>query len=251
MKVNSPSDGDDSRNSSRRSLHLLSGRYLPEFRSRRSIRQMLSPTSTGITKQSCVEGHSGCQPIDHGALQVSSKSKRTYSAMSTGGKEHNSPKRRVKTPLRKRRTSRGTYSTQFTLEEFFKSHTMDQSGATGRSTELLQEAELVDETKELEYEDESATHTSLSKDPAGPNAVSSPVKAWSKIMTPRQAPRCESHGEPCISLVTKKAGINQGRSFWMCRRPLGPRGTAEKGTQWKCPTFIWCNDWEARKDTNL
>ena len=68
-------------------------------------------------------------------------------------------------------------------------------------------------------------------------------KSWSKIFTKPAAPRCEGHGEPCISLLTKKPGMNLGRSFWMCPRPLGPSGAKEKNTQWRCQTFIWCSDW--------
>ena len=68
-------------------------------------------------------------------------------------------------------------------------------------------------------------------------------ESWSKLFTKPPAPRCEGHGEACVSMLTKKSGMNCGRSFWMCPRPLGPSGTKEKGTQWRCPTFIWCSDW--------
>ena len=68
-------------------------------------------------------------------------------------------------------------------------------------------------------------------------------ESWSKIFTKPAAPRCEGHDEPCISLLTKKPGMNLGRSFWMCSRPLGPSGAKEKNTQWRCQTFIWCSDW--------
>ena len=68
-------------------------------------------------------------------------------------------------------------------------------------------------------------------------------ESWSKLFTKPTAPRCEGHDEPCISLLTKKPGMNLGRSFWMCPRPLGPSGAKEKNTQWRCQTFIWCSDW--------
>ena len=77
-------------------------------------------------------------------------------------------------------------------------------------------------------------------------SVHDPVESkesWSKLFTKPAAPRCEGHGEPCISLLTKKPGINLGRSFWMCPRPLGPSGAKEKNTQWRCQTFLWCSDW--------
>ena len=77
-------------------------------------------------------------------------------------------------------------------------------------------------------------------------SVHDPVQSkesWSKLFTKPTAPRCEGHNETCISLLTKKPGMNLGRSFWMCPRPLGPSGAKEKNTQWRCQTFIWCSDW--------
>ena len=70
-------------------------------------------------------------------------------------------------------------------------------------------------------------------------------ESWSKLFTKPVAPRCEGHNEHCISLLTKKNGINCGRSFWICPRPLGPTGAKEKNTQWRCQTFIWCSDWNS------
>lgn len=68
---------------------------------------------------------------------------------------------------------------------------------------------------------------------------------WSKLFTKKPPPTCEGHDEPCISLKTKKPGVNFGRSFWICPRPLGPSGNKEKGTTWRCSTFIWANDWDS------
>ncbi|KAL2866010.1 DNA-(apurinic or apyrimidinic site) lyase APN2 [Aspergillus lucknowensis] len=68
---------------------------------------------------------------------------------------------------------------------------------------------------------------------------------WSRLFTKKPPPKCEGHQEQCISLKTKKPGANFGRSFWICPRPLGPSGNKEKGTAWRCPTFIWANDWDS------
>ncbi|KFY24210.1 hypothetical protein V493_05379 [Pseudogymnoascus sp. VKM F-4281 (FW-2241)] len=69
-------------------------------------------------------------------------------------------------------------------------------------------------------------------------------ESWSKILGTRIAPRCE-HNEPCRMLSTKKPGLNCGRSFYICARPLGPSGEKERGTQWRCGTFIWSSEWIA------
>ncbi|KAJ5299408.1 hypothetical protein N7476_010965 [Penicillium atrosanguineum] len=93
-----------------------------------------------------------------------------------------------------------------------------------------------------------------------PSAQSSPTKLrtddslidpivskedWTKLFTKKPVPRCESHQEPCVSLTTKKPGMNRGRAFWICPRPLGPSGEKENGSQWRCPTFIWASDWNS------
>ena len=76
-------------------------------------------------------------------------------------------------------------------------------------------------------------------------------ESWSKLFTKPAAPRCEGHDEPCITLLTKKPGMNLGRSFWMCPRPLGPSGAKEKNTQWRCQTFIWCSDWNPNSTSGV
>jgi AP endonuclease 2 len=67
-------------------------------------------------------------------------------------------------------------------------------------------------------------------------------QSWRKLFTKPLVPNCE-HGEPCKTMVTTKAGMNHGRSFWMCNRPIGPSGNNEKNTAWRCNTFIWASDW--------
>ena len=92
---------------------------------------------------------------------------------------------------------------------------------------------------------ENSESVTPSKEPAEQKDIIDPIVAkesWSKLLGKRVVPKCE-HGEPCVSYVTKKAGMNCGRSFYMCPRPLGPSGQKEKDTQWRCGTFIWSSDW--------
>ncbi|KAF4966028.1 hypothetical protein FSARC_6228 [Fusarium sarcochroum] len=54
-----------------------------------------------------------------------------------------------------------------------------------------------------------------SSDPDSSDRVFDPIEAkesWSKLLGKRVAPRCE-HSEPCISLTTKKPGVNCGTSY--------------------------------------
>ncbi|KAK0633685.1 putative DNA lyase apn2 protein [Immersiella caudata] len=71
-------------------------------------------------------------------------------------------------------------------------------------------------------------------------------ESWSKLLGKRRVPKCE-HGEDCQIQTTKKAGINCGRSFFSCSRPLGPTGRKEEGTEFRCGTFIWSSDWNGRQ----
>jgi AP endonuclease-2 len=70
-------------------------------------------------------------------------------------------------------------------------------------------------------------------------------EGWTKLFSKKPSPRCEGHAEPCMLLTTKKPGVNCGRQFWMCSRPIGPSGQKEVGTQWRCGTFIWASDWKS------
>ena len=95
------------------------------------------------------------------------------------------------------------------------------------------------------------TRTFGSDPPSTRGAEQSPsknIESWSKLFAKPLAPRCEGHDEPCKTMVTKKPGLNCGRSFWMCARPLGPSGTKESGTAWRCKTFIWCKDQNSTND---
>lgn len=62
----------------------------------------------------------------------------------------------------------------------------------------------------------SQTMTSPVCDPGAAQQASK--EGWTKLFSKRPPPRCEGHAEPCISLTTKKPGVNRGRQFWMCPR---------------------------------
>ncbi|KAK5111907.1 hypothetical protein LTR62_004639 [Meristemomyces frigidus] len=93
----------------------------------------------------------------------------------------------------------------------------------------------------------SATTLSPAQFGAKVAAAERTQRNWGTLFSKPIAPMCEGHNEPCKTMLTKKKGSNQGRSFWMCNRPLGPSGGKEKNSQWRCATFIWCSDWQGRK----
>lgn len=122
-------------------------------------------------------------------------------------------------------------------------HTPDTPGVESPKNMAISPTHATSRT----LEDETSTFISLinSQSPSSAYDLVENKDSWSKLFTKPAAPRCETHHEPCISLTTKKSGMNCGRSFWICPRPLGPTGAKERNTEWRCPTFIWCSDWNS------
>ncbi|KAI1501639.1 DNase I-like protein, partial [Biscogniauxia marginata] len=264
----------------------MSAKLIPEFNRRQNIKDMFfkkpatpksTPTSTpapsselfttlkkdsaelasSTTSDSSLSG----QPSSQSGSLASAPSprkpasgglKRTPSSASNGNK----PSKKAKATLSKEPSSKG----QSTLMGFFKPKTATVSEKDTGAEENRKLTNGFDGTSEVENEsDMMASQTSRvdadeTKDvpaPASPGRVFDPIESkesWSKILGKRVVPKCE-HGEDCISLVTKKAGINCGRSFYICPRPLGPSGEKEKGTQWRCGTFIWSSDWNGSQQS--
>lgn len=179
-------------------------------------------------------------------------------------------KRPVKTdnpPVKRSKSASSRTSTptagQSTLKGFFKpkstpaveppifEHSEDtESDITGKSFSepASQQAEPQEPGSSKPVSEESNPPTPTTAPPTKDTGFVDPVASkedWSKLFTKKPPPTCEEHDEPCISLKTKKPGPNFGRSFWICPRPLGPSGNKEKGTTWRCPTFIWANNWDS------
>jgi AP endonuclease-2 len=152
---------------------------------------------------------------------------------------------------------------QSNLMGFFKAKVPQSDGAAGSPSILTSgidgesdttstatsdpstRAQSFTESQNLAMFSNENSPSSKSFDPAQQKTIVDPIVAkegWSKLLGKRKVPRCE-HDEPCISLLTKKPGVNLGRSFYMCPRPIGPSGQKEKNSQWRCGTFIWSSDW--------
>lgn len=67
--------------------------------------------------------------------------------------------------------------------------------------------------------------------------------SWNKLFTKPSAPLCDGHSEPAKKMQTRKPGVNNGRWFWMCARPVGPSGPKERSgrsnDEWRCNYFKW------------
>ncbi|TNY23190.1 Endonuclease/exonuclease/phosphatase [Rhodotorula diobovata] len=70
------------------------------------------------------------------------------------------------------------------------------------------------------------------------------ASAWSSIFAPKPPPLCEGHNEPAKLWTVNKTGLNKGRRFFLCARPVGPgydQGQAKLHVdpQFRCNFFQW------------
>ncbi|KAK4698543.1 hypothetical protein P7C70_g7729, partial [Phenoliferia sp. Uapishka_3] len=68
--------------------------------------------------------------------------------------------------------------------------------------------------------------------------------AWSTLFTPKALPMCDGHNEPSKLWTVNKPGLNKGRRFYLCSRPVGPgydKGQAKThvNKEWRCNFFEW------------
>lgn len=282
---------------SQKDLLPLSGKLIPEFDRRRTIRDMFSRTPA-ISGQSLRNNHgiamlgtAGAKSNDiHNTANASSPQRRlehTTEASSPAAIEESvSSRKRLNSPTipskrnndtasdiddckRKKSLVRSPSATkrhasngQSTLKGFFKPKVATALVDRASGLDETQSASSANAVEPPESMKQGPRRSSLngfnddsskSEDAIEDSKTDSPgqkhvldqiaaKESWEKLLGRRIAPRCE-HGEACVSFLTKKAGINCGRSFYMCPRPLGPSGAKERNSQWRCGTFIWSSDW--------
>lgn len=255
----------------------LSAKLMPEFDGRRSIKDMFSkkPVWTPKFQATPPELPQPREPIvaatasqDNSSTPLEPRSgiKREGSLSFTGA-----PKR-AKPATDNSQAKSKTKPGQKTLQGFFKPKSAPASApplspAPSASTIGDVGANFTSASPLPPPQPPAAAHPSKNlQSLEDAETVFDPIEnkeSWSKLLGKRVVPRCE-HNEPCISLLTKKPGVNcgkanwyhtyfslaianildsAGRSFYICPRPLGPSGEKEKGTEWRCGTFIWSSDW--------
>ncbi len=245
----------------------MSGKLIQEFDKRRSIRDMFARTPSLPQGKSSMAEIEANNPAPMPAVAISSAParddsatsptalSRTVSNTSTMSTKPITGKRPAKqadaAPATKRSktaaptTPNGLSKGQRSLKGFFtqktpsveapiaEEPTADTKEAEKEEAEVVMDitaaVSIISPTKAPSFEDEAATFATK--------------KTWGKLFSRPVAPKCE-HSEPCKTMTTRKPGANCGRSFWMCVRPLGPSGKQEKGSQWRCNTFIWTSEWD-------
>ncbi|KAL5356439.1 Endonuclease/exonuclease/phosphatase [Aspergillus floccosus] len=261
-----------------------SGRLIPEFDKRRSIKDMFSRKSSATaTKENTTTMEpslSGSQKANAATVRPSEEkatptTNPSDSQPAQGAARKRSQRNEPVPPVKRSKSTptptQAALGGQKSLKGFFKPKVSvteqdnvvpnQGSDSPGLTPDLLPEASSKSEPDnsadaQTTNKIEGGPDSPLKSQPAAPSSQENegfidPIVSkedWSKLFSKKAAPRCEGHQEPCISLTTKKPGVNCGRSFWICPRPLGPSGNKEKGTQWRCSTFIWASDWNTRTE---
>ncbi|OAA60139.1 DNA lyase, partial [Cordyceps fumosorosea ARSEF 2679] len=267
--------GQRIRNWEQRDALALSAKLIPEFDRRRNIRDMFTNKAAHASFD---RGKNGGQ-----LLQMEAADRSAHKTTSTGttasgasdaeetnveerervsqNKRHAGPVQ-VGIPANKKSKGSSDAKTkvaggQTTLQGFFKPRSTSTRASAGgqcgplagpcQVPGLAQTPPLTANAVSLQTPTSSQTVNVKPVEQNSPGKVFDPIEAkesWSKLLGRRVVPKCE-HDEPCISLVTKKPGVNCGRSFYICPRPLGPSGDKERDTEWRCGTFIWSSDWNS------
>lgn len=261
--------------------HLLpmSGRLITEFDKRRNIKDMFSrksPEKSSTSDTSTTASFGKNTPDSDRVVKpylsdfhLPPSANSSQSAATTAAPlKRDSAKRSLFTtataaapPSAKRAKPDPPSKGQQSLKGFFSSTTTtptpDRTSSARSSfntdsaitTNTTTTTKLTDSTAAALVNNEKSTNGSCNTNPPSPSFLSTltphdPTRpSWTQVFTKPLPPPC-THQEPCQRLLTKKPGVNCGRGFWMCARPLGPSGVKEKGTQWRCGTFVWCSDWK-------
>ncbi|KAF7563844.1 hypothetical protein G7046_g244 [Stylonectria norvegica] len=264
-------NGERSREWGMKDLLPLSARLIPEFDRRQSIRDMFTKKASPSRPPQEPEVGSDVWETLPDSVQINSQTIAQRNEEAFPSQELRSvPKRPAETSeVNTARTSKKSKASnetknkvangQRTLQGFFKPkapvsqpskiETFAASQATPSPTKARGGSASAASSQQGTQKSATPSQGSPSKvpKPDSPGRVFDPIEAkesWSKLLSKRVVPRCD-HNEPCISLTTKKAGINCGRSFYICPRPLGPSGEKEKDSEWRCGTFIWSSDWSS------
>lgn len=249
--------GERQREYSTKDLLPLSGRLIPEFDRRRSIKDMFfakpaaSSTGNRSMRASDSQVSAASDTAVYEATATDKNSVKSLPAITEGPPSAlpngNLKRSRTETtvvppPKRSKSASKSEKGKgQQSLMGFFQpKKTEEPKGHTPDSSTLQTNSNTSSPSKPA-HSPPSANAPATEEETVIDPIVSK--ESWSKLFTKKAAPKCEDHEEPCIMMTTKKAGVNCGRSFWMCSRPLGPTGQKERGTQWRCGTFIWASDW--------
>jgi AP endonuclease 2 len=220
-------DGRRVREWSAKDLLPSSAKLIPEFDRRRSIKEMFmkktvptpgpdTPTPTAMrTGETIAETE---HPTMTGESQRAVSRKSTGTAPQGPKAPAEPPKRPAPSPKsskaqKKPKTARAAGPGQVSLKAFFQAKP-SASAASSSSTENPEipasESRVLTTWNDADNNGGNTPQRTVADSES--DTVFDPIAnkdSWSKLMKKRSPPRCE-HDEPCITLTTKKAGVNNG-----------------------------------------
>ena len=262
----------------------LSGRLLPEFDKRRSIKDMFARTTShseekrsrasheeihATQEQDISKAHDACATEAEPNSRAPAKTPPSHSPLNAAEKRRVTISPAVKPPKRpklKATASKQQSSSkgQQSLKGFFTS-TADRPGSpeppepsqaagdglpgesavqcraqlTAYRETAQPDVSHTTETREAApcpSQDTACAELAAAADADQPVDLDTAREEWTRLFSRKPPPRCESHTEPCISLTTKKPGVNCGRRFWICPRWAFAcsRGAHTKLHTWIC-----------------
>ncbi|KAL7621573.1 Class II abasic (AP) endonuclease [Parahypoxylon ruwenzoriense] len=217
----------------------MSAKLIPEFDRRRSIKDMFfkkpaaakpkpatpvdespaSPSRDPIkTDPTTDEGSIELPPSQlESVISMPSPAKATPGGLKrtpSGTVSTSRPQKKTKASLSRESSSKG----QSSLKGFFKpKNTTIRSENSSAEEDKKPSVGLdgaLDIKKDIESNDPDES-TGDASESASTDRVFDPIESkesWSKLLGKRVLPKCE-HGEDCISLVTKKPGVNRGKKI--------------------------------------
>ncbi len=246
----------------------MSGKLIQEFDRRRNIRDMFTRTPSMPKMDSSAEAPATPIPANGVILTVVDENtvtpalECTSNSRTTNGNGKRAAKANLSAPSVKKTksssqsaTPNGSLKGQSSLKGFFMAKTAPEHALQSPTKEeatlppsippTTPDATTLDGAAILSTASPAKTDPSVDEEAFEAAEAASFVtkQSWGKLFSRPVAPKCD-HNEPCKTMLTKKPGVNCGRSFWMCNRPLGPSGQKERGSQWRCGTFIWASDWD-------
>ncbi|KIK69432.1 hypothetical protein GYMLUDRAFT_237226 [Collybiopsis luxurians FD-317 M1] len=132
----------------------------------------------------------------------------------------------------------------------------DDAGSVGEDLNVEENGEDEDDDENLKR----AIQLSLAHESPSDIATTSNTsqEAWKSLLKPPDPPRCTVHNEVAKEFRVNKPGVNKGRSFWVCSRPVGPgydKGRSERPREevddrWKCNFFIWSSELGTKRNAS-
>lgn len=233
---------------SMKDIPAFSGKLIPEFDKRRSIKDMFGRRPSGkstptasLDESTVASSAEQVPPVEPEVISLPPstvpKLKEAFQPAS-GDKKRSAPSINNSRTL-KRTKSGCTAGGQSSLMGFFKPKLpMDPPVGKDQTEHKSPAASPTKSTAGMEraatppnHGDDAVSVASTAESPhASQRAQSipqSPVQivdpivskeSWGKLFSRPAAPRCEGHEEPCKTMKTRKPGFNCGREFWMCAR---------------------------------